>query len=107
MRQVTQLSVAAGLGMAAATAAIGVGFASPAGAECTYSGGATVCAQGDVRGPSGAPDVSGPVYPYPCEYDWLCYDGDVDLVFGGSPPVVNPSPPIDIGRPGRPGIGPR
>ena len=93
------------LGTLAATAAVGFGVGAPtAGAECTYSGGATVCAQVDVRGPSG--DVSGPVVPYPCEYDWLCYDGDVDLVFG-SPPEINPRPPIDIGRPGRPGFGPR
>ena len=92
---------------AAAVVGVGVGFAPQAGAECTYSGGATVCAQGDVRGANGVPDVSGPTYPYPCEYDWLCYDGDVDIVFGGSPPEINPRPPIDIGRPGRPGIGPR
>ena len=90
--------------LAEAVIAGGVGAAPPAAADCTYANGATVCAQGEVRGPSG--DISGPVVPYPCEYDWLCYDGDVDLVFG-SPPEINPSPPIDIGRPGRPGIGPR
>lgn len=70
-------------------------------ADCTTSGGVTVCAQGTVSGPSGAPSSSGPYYPYPCEYDWLCDDGGVSI-------IVDPGPGggIDIGRPGRPGNRP-
>ena len=94
-------SLLGALVIAAAAGAVGIGVAPQAWADCTYSGGATVCAQGDVRGANGVPTVSGPTYPYPCEDDWLCYDGDVDLVFG-NPPDINPGPPIDIGRPGRP-----
>lgn len=73
-----------------------------AGADCTTSGGVTICAQGTVSGPSGAPTSSGPYYPYPCEYDWLCDDGGVSV-------VIDPGPPsggIDIGLPGRPGNRP-
>ena len=76
-----------------AATSFGLIMAAPATADCTSSGGATICAQGDVRGGSGSgPSMSGPVYPYPCEDDWLCNDG-VDVVFG----------PIWPGGPGRPG----
>jgi hypothetical protein len=72
-------------------------FTPSAQADCTNAGAATVCAQGTVRG--GGPDapVAGPVYPGYCADPWYCSDDwgiDVDL---------NPRPPIDIGRPGRPG----
>lgn len=89
--------------MVAATAAAGLLAAPSAVAECTSSGGVTICAQGTVSGPSNVPTSSGPYYPYPCEDDWLCDDGGVSV-------IVDPGPPsggIDIGRPGRPGIGPR
>jgi hypothetical protein len=85
---------------------LGLVVAPPATADCTSSGYATVCAQGNVRGADGGPPtVTGPVYPYPCADDWLCNDG-VDIAFG----------PIWGGRPGGPGgigggrpdgIGPR
>jgi hypothetical protein len=87
-------------GLAIGAAAVGIGLSAPAGADCTYGGGATVCAQGEVRGGGGAPSGAMPYYPYPCEDDWLCDDGGISV-------IVDPSPPIDIGRPGRPGIGPR
>ncbi|MBU9762407.1 hypothetical protein FR943_00860 [Mycobacterium sp. TNTM28] len=86
---------------------IAIAGAPPAAAECTNANGVTVCAQGEVRGADGGsgPGFSGPVVPYPCEYDWYC-DSDWDLDIG-----IDPGPPpgggIDIGRPGRPGIGPR
>jgi hypothetical protein len=88
-----------------APAVFGVAVAPSANADCNSSGYATVCAQGDVRGGSGA-TVSGPAYPYPCEDDWLCSDG-VDLAFG----PIWPGGPGGPGRPGGPGgpggIGPR
>ena len=94
------------LGLASTTVPIAViSIAPPAKADCNYAGGSTVCAQGTVRGADGVPRAATPVVPYPCENDWYCgteWDLDVDW---------NPGPPIDIGRPGRPGggggIGPR
>src|ERR1700758_2802848 len=62
-------------------AAFGLITAPPAIADCTSSGYATVCAQGDVRGGNGAAPVTGPVDPYPCADDWMCNDG-VDIVWG-------------------------
>ncbi|OBA84905.1 hypothetical protein A5662_04755 [Mycobacteriaceae bacterium 1482268.1] len=88
---------------AVATATVPIAFvvsAPPASADCNYNGGATVCAQGDVRGADGVPRAATPVVPYPCEYDWYCgTDWDLDISW-------------DPGRPGRPGgggggIGPR
>ncbi|WP_082943683.1 hypothetical protein [Mycobacterium sp. 1274761.0] len=75
--------------------------APPAAADCTYNGGATVCAQGDVRGADGVPRAATPVVPYPCEYDWYCgSDWDLDISWDPGRP--------GIGGPGRPGgIGPR
>jgi hypothetical protein len=91
--------------VAVAAVPVNVLLAPSATAGCVDAGGATVCAQGTVRG--GGPDAptAGPFVPYPCEYDWYCDDGDLDL-------IINPGPPgggIDIGRPGRPGggLGPR
>lgn len=81
-----------------------------AAAECTNAGGVTVCAQGDVRGPDTGEGAgySGPVVPYPCEYDWYCDDWDMDVIVDPGPPGPGgPGGGIDIGRPGRPGIGPR
>lgn len=82
--------------LSAAAAAATVVTAPPAGAECSSSGGVTICAQGSVSGPSGVPESSGPYYPYPCEDDWLCDDGGVSI-------IIDPGPPdggADIGRPG-------
>jgi hypothetical protein len=89
------------LGLALTFAPVGVISASPASADCTNAGGATVCAQGEVRGGGPSPPSAG-YYPSYCADPWYCDDGwDVDVVL----------PPIDIGRPGRPGggggIGPR
>ena len=92
----------------------GLTFAPSAGAECTNAGGVTLCSQGQVRGPDtgeGAGSRSGPVVPYPCEYDWYCDDWDMDVIVDPGPPGPGgpggPGGGIDIGRPGRPGIGPR
>ncbi|WP_053194531.1 hypothetical protein [Mycolicibacterium goodii] len=74
----------------------------PARADCTSSGYATVCAQGEVRGADGVPRVATPVVPYPCDYDWYC-GTDVDLDIGWDP--GGPGPGWDPGRPGRPGGG--
>lgn len=87
--------VAAAIGAAVLTAP-------PAVADCTSSGGVTVCAQGSVSGPTGVPQSSGPYYPYPCDYDWLCDDGGVSIVIDPG----RPSGGIDIGLPGRPGNRP-
>jgi hypothetical protein len=89
------------LGLVLMFTPVGVISAAPASADCTSSGNSTVCAQGTVRGGSDAPSA-GPVYPSYCADPWYCDDGwDVDVIL----------PPIDIGRPGRPGggggIGPR
>lgn len=94
------------LGLAMAIAPIGVVTVAPtAKADCTSSGYATVCAQGDVRGPDGGPVAATPVVPYPCEYDWYCgHEWDLGIVW-------NPGRPGGPGGPGRPGggggIGPR
>jgi hypothetical protein len=83
----------------ALTAAAPIGIvvtAAPAVADCNYAGGASVCAQGEVRGPDGVPRAATPVVPYPCEYDWYC-GTEWDLDIGWDP-----------GRPGGGGgIGPR
>ena len=96
-----------GLALTAAPITIVV-TAPPAGADCNYAAGATVCAQGTVRGADGVPRAATPVVPYPCEYDWYC-GTDIDLDY--TRPDPGPRPPVDIGRPGRPGggggIGPR
>jgi hypothetical protein len=99
------------LGVALALVPITIVSASPASADCTNAGAATVCAQGDVRGGGPTAPIAGPAYPSYCADPWYCDDGwDLDV-------IVNPPPPnggIDIGRPGRPGrpgggggIGPR
>jgi hypothetical protein len=87
-------------GLTVALMPVGVTVASPAAADCTNAGAATVCAQGTVRG--GGPDapVAGPVYPSYCADPWYCDDGwDVGVIW-------------DPGRNNRPGgggggIGPR
>jgi hypothetical protein len=90
--------------LAAASAVFGVVVAPPATADCTSSGYATVCAEGDVRGANAPAASSGSYYPYPCSDDWLCDDG-VDVTFG---PIWDRPGRPGIGGPGRPGgIGPR
>jgi hypothetical protein len=91
------------LGLATAMAPITIVVAAPpARADCNYAGGATVCAQGEVRGADGVPRAATPVVPYPCEYDYMC-GTDWDVGWGG-PGIGYPG----IGLPGRPGgIGPR
>ena len=93
------------VGLATTAIPLAVVVAPPAAADCSSSGGATICSQGEVRGSNTPAPSSGPYYPYPCEYDWYCDDNGLSI-------IVNPGPPIDIGRPGRPGgggggIGPR
>ncbi|MFY9918987.1 MAG: hypothetical protein WAL26_11360 [Mycobacterium sp.] len=94
------------VGLALAAMPVGVTVASPASADCTSAGAATVCAQGTVRGGGPTAPIAGPAYPSYCADPWYCDDGwDMDV-------IVNPRPPGgDIGRPGRPGggggIGPR
>jgi hypothetical protein len=86
------------LGLATAAAPITIVVAAQAGADCNYAGGATICAQGSVRGADGVPREAGPVVPYPCENDWYCGD-DWDLNIGWDPGRPG------IGRPGGPGGG--
>jgi hypothetical protein len=76
----------------------------PAHADCNYNGGATVCAQGEVRGADGVPRAATAGVPYPCENDWYCgTDWDLDICWNpGGPGIGGPGGP---GRPG--GIGPR
>src|SRR5690349_8715470 len=49
---------------------VGLVTASPTAADCTSSGGVTLCSQGDVRGSDtgDGPSGAGPYMPYPCEY---------------------------------------
>jgi hypothetical protein len=86
------------LGLALTMAPIGIVVtAPPAGADCNYAGGSTVCAQGEVRGPDGVPRAATAYVPYPCENDWYCgTDWDLNIGIGR---------PGGIGGPG--GIGPR
>ena len=78
----------------------------PARAECTSSGYATVCAQGEVRGSDGVPRVATPAVPYPCDYDWYCgTDWDLDIGWDPGGPD-RPNRPIRPGGGGG-GIGPR
>jgi len=101
--QISVSTLERGLTSCLLLAAAAIVTAPPAVADCTTSGGVTVCAQGTVSGPSGAPAPSaGPYYPYPCEYDWLCDDGGVSIVIDPG----RPSGGIDIGLPGRPGNRP-
>jgi hypothetical protein len=95
------------LGVTPTVALVGViGAAAPASADCTYSGGTTLCSQGDVRGADGVPRASSPVVPYECDYydyyDYYCDDNDWGVNIDVNP---GPRPPVDIGRPGRPGGG--
>jgi hypothetical protein len=92
------------LGLALTFVPVSVMSASPATADCTSAGAATVCAQGTVRGGGPNAPTAGPVYPSYCADPWYCDDD------WGMDVIINPGPPI-IGRPGRPGggggIGPR
>jgi len=79
--------------------------ATPAAADCTSAGAATVCAQGEVRGGGPTAPIAGPAYPGYCADPWYCDDAwGIDIDLNPRPPVRPPSPP---NRPGRPGIGPR
>ncbi|MEV0670893.1 hypothetical protein [Mycobacterium sp. NPDC050441] len=93
--------------LGAVWALVPVGFvttAPAAKADCTSSGYATVCAQGDVRGADGVPRTATAVVPYPCENDWYCgTDWDLDVDWNpGRPGIGGPGGP---GGPGRPGGG--
>ncbi len=96
-------------GLAAALMPVGVTVASPASADCTSAGAATVCAQGTVRG--GGPDAptAGTVYPSYCADPWYCDDGwDMDINWNPGRPGNGPGiggGPIFGGGGG--GIGPR
>jgi hypothetical protein len=97
---------------------VGLVTASPTAADCTSSGGVTLCSQGDVRGSDtgDGPSGAGPYMPYPCEYDYLCDDDygwgiAVDLDPGLRPPIGGrpdrPSNPGGRGGGGRRGGGRR
>lgn len=118
MRWLTSLLVAPGL-VTSGLAVAPISFAPNAAADCTSSGGTTLCSQGDSRGTSGGDGPSGgsgPYVPYACGYDWYCNDDygwvvGVDLDPGwpgiggpGGPGIGGPGGP-DIGRPGGGGGG--
>jgi hypothetical protein len=95
------------LGLVLTFVPVGVISASPASADCTSAGAATVCAQGDVRGGGPSAPTVGPYYPSYCADPWYCDDGwDLDVVL-----PIRPGGPGGPGGPGRPGggggIGPR
>lgn len=70
-----------------------------ASADCSSTGGTTICSQGDVRGGGGGGGPgSGPSVPYPCEYDYMCDD------YGGWQIYLDAD--LDPGLPGRPGNRP-
>jgi hypothetical protein len=93
------------LGLVLVVVPVGVISASPASADCTSSGYATVCAQGDVRGGSSAPSV-GPAYPSYCADPWYCDDDwGVDVVWNPGIGIGGIGGPGGPGGPG--GIGPR
>lgn len=99
-------------------AVVPITVAPTAAADCTSSGGTTLCSQGDSRGtdsgsgPSGGAD---PYVPYPCGYDWYCNDdygwGVVLDLDPGWPGIGGPGGPgiggPGIGGPGRPEVSPR
>jgi hypothetical protein len=96
------------LGLAAALMPVGVTVASPASADCTSAGAATVCAQGTVRGGGPSAPTAGPAYPSYCADPWYCDNGwDIDVDWNPG----RPGGPGGPGGPGRPGggggIGPR
>jgi hypothetical protein len=89
------------LGLAMALIPVSVLSASPALAECTNAGYATVCAQGTVRG--GGPTPPSAAYPSYCADPWYCDDDwGVDVIWDPGIGIGGPGGP---GRPG--GIGPR
>ncbi|PND55387.1 hypothetical protein CRM90_23010 [Mycobacterium sp. ENV421] len=76
-------------------------LATPASADCTNAGAATVCAQGEVRGGGPTAPIAGPAYPGYCADPWYCDDAwgiDLDLSPRPNPPAPPPRP-----RPPRPG----
>ncbi|MGB3356912.1 MAG: hypothetical protein WBB00_29625 [Mycobacterium sp.] len=81
----------------------GLSVAPTAAADCTSSGGTTICAQGTVSGGGGSgPTGSGPTVPYPCDYDWYC--DDTYGVYWNADLDWDPGP--GIGLPGTPGNRP-
>ena len=95
------------LGLVLTFVPVGVISASPASADCTSAGAATVCAQGTVRGGGPYAPTAGPAYPSYCADPWYCDDGwDIDVDWNPGRPggPADPAP----GRPGGGGgIGPR
>ena len=89
------------LGLVLTFVPVSVMSASPALADCTSAGAATVCAQGTVRGGGPSAPTAGPAYPSYCADPWYCDNGwDMDVIIG--------RPGGGIGRPGGGGgIGPR
>lgn len=76
-------SVLVVMALAVAAADSGLVHAPPAAADCVSSAGTTVCSQGTVRGSNtGEGPGSGPTVPYPCEYDWYCDGGGLEIVLG-------------------------
>ena len=79
--------------------------APPAGADCNYAGGSTVCAQGEVRGADGVPRAATAVRPLSVrERLVLRHRLGSQRRLGSGLGIGGPG----IGLPGRPGgIGPR
>lgn len=91
------------LGLLLTLVPVGIETASPASADCTNAGNATVCAQGETRG-GGPTPPNATSYPSYCADPWYCDDGwGVDFYVpirpirpggggggGGGGPVINP-----------------
>ncbi len=93
---------------AVATASLGIAVASPAGADCNYSGGSTLCSSsGEVRGGSAPPPAT--FNPYPCTGDPTCmyYDNWDPNIYLDLRPIRPGGPGRPGGGGGRPGISPR
>jgi hypothetical protein len=93
------------VGLASASVPVALAGAPPALADCTSSGGTTICAQGEVRGGSGGP-LTGPAYPCYCADPWYCSDDwGVDVYWdpGRNNGGANNPPRVNNDLPGRGG----
>jgi hypothetical protein len=83
--QIAKLSLVAALALPGLS--VGLLTASPAVAECATAADLTMCSESAV--------LPMPMYPYPCDLDWMCGDGGMSLMF---------DPSLDVGQKGSGGL---